>query len=176
MEQRLRVSPRIEPRTLLCCACPHPPTEHAHEHTRPLTQTQGPCTHKHARIARGQSFHSRCAGNKGGGANLITTMLRSSYRMGTPGIEKPWTRLTCRSSSFLSCTFKLCELVLLIVRGVKSVPFKQTRFLVMDSSTSSGTSVLGSPVLVLPDKSGNLSITQQTPVRQTILTPPPTTL
>lgn len=59
-------------------------------------------------------------------AYLMTTMSTSSKRLGTPGMVQPCTRLTCRSNSFLSCTLRLCVLVLCWESGVNSVPFMHT--------------------------------------------------
>ena len=60
------------------------------------------------------------------GMYLMTTISMSSNRLGTPGMVQPCTRLICRSKSFLSCTFRLCVLVLCSDSGVKRVPFRQT--------------------------------------------------
>ena len=57
---------------------------------------------------------------------LMTTMSMSLKRLGTPGMFQPCTRLICRSNIFLSCTLRLCVLVLCSERGVNSVPFKHT--------------------------------------------------
>ena len=86
----------------------------------------------------------------------MTTMSMLSCRVCSPGTVKPCTRLTCRSSCLRSCTLRLCVLVLYLVRGVKSVPFRQTPFRLMDSRTSGGRCVLGCPLGSLPDTSGNL--------------------
>lgn len=81
----------------------------------------------------------------------MTTMSRPWCRVGTPGMENPWVRFTWRSSCFRSCTFRLCVSVVL-ERGVKRVPFRQTPFFLIDSKISLGTVVFPSE----PVKSSNL--------------------
>jgi hypothetical protein len=104
--------------------------------------------------------------------DLMTTMLRSSCRVLTPGMENPCTRFICRSRILRSWTFKLCEEVLWSERGVNSVPLRHTRFRCTDSRTFSGTSVLGSPDGVLPERSGNLHTTRHPDIFILLLSPP----
>ena len=89
-------------------------------------------------------------------ADLMTTMFRPSWRVGSPGRLKPCTRLTCRSSCLRSCTFRLCVLVLCLVSGLNRVPFKHTPVRLMLSSTSGARWCTGCPCGSLPDTSGNL--------------------
>mmetsp|Transcript_19096 Transcript_19096/g.57673 ORF Transcript_19096/g.57673 Transcript_19096/m.57673 type:complete len:228 (+) Transcript_19096:1115-1798(+) len=74
----------------------------------------------------------------------MTTMSMFSCRVLRPGMEKPCTRLTCRSSFLRSCTFRLCVLVVLS-SAVKSVPLRQVPLRLMEARMSSGTKSLGSP-------------------------------
>lgn len=88
--------------------------------------------------------------------NLMTTISRSEWRVLRPGIENPWTRLTLRSSFFLSWTFKLWISARLRPNGVMSVPFKQTPFLFSESNTSCGISSW--PDFELPERFPNLRV------------------
>ena len=84
---------------------------------------------------------------------------RGTGRAVAEGEQKERTRLTTKSKSLRSCTFKLCVDVFFLLRGVKSVPFKQTLLRRIESSTSAGTVVGGLPSAVAPDSESKRSHT-----------------
>jgi hypothetical protein len=89
----------------------------------------------------------------------MTTTSSPDHRDGTPGVLKPWTRLTCRSRALRRATLRDWVDVLDAESGVYRVPLKQAPLRRMEARTAGSISRAGVPSGAVPDTPGKRSHT-----------------